>query len=144
MFYARRNGRYVDCSGISGLDFAEDSRSFAVTDLDGDGRLDLVVKNRLAPQVRVLQNNCAGDRHSIAFSLRGTKSNRDAIGAVVEVDGAVKAVQAGSAFLSQHTKKLYFGLGASQVTKHVRVKWPSGQEQTFESLAAGHLYSITE
>ncbi len=144
MFYARRNGRYVDCSGISGLDFAEDSRAFAVTDFDGDGRLDLIVKNRLGPQVRVFQNHCAGDRNSIAFSLRGSKSNRDAIGAVVEVDGMVKAVQAGSAFLSQHTKQLYFGLGDSKIAKRVHVKWPSGLEQTLMSLAAGHLYTIAE
>ena len=144
MFYVRRNGRYVDYSGVSGLDFAGDSRAFAVTDLDGDGALDLVVKNRLAPQVRVFQNNCAGRRHSIAFSLRGVKSNRDAIGAIVEVDGQVKQVQAGSGFLSQHTKKLYFGLGEAQTAKQVRVRWPSGQEQTFTSLAAGHLYEIDE
>ncbi len=144
MFYARHDGRYVDCSGVSGLDFAEDSRAFAVTDFDGDGRLDLIVKNRLGPQVRVFQNNCAGDRHSIAFSLRGSKSNRDAIGAVVDVDGIVKVVQAGSAFLSQHTKKLYFGLAASTIAKRVHVKWPSGAEQAFTSLTAGHLYTIAE
>lgn len=144
MFYVRRGGRYVDCSGVSGLDFAEDSRSFAVTDLDGDGRLDLVVKNRLGPQVRVFQNNCAGERRSIAFSLRGTKSNRDAIGAVIEVDGKVKQVGAGSAFLSQHTKTVYFGLGDAQTAGRIRVKWPSGLEQTFQSLAAGHLHRIEE
>jgi thioredoxin-like negative regulator of GroEL len=144
VFYARRNGRYVDCSGISGLDIAEDSRAFAVTDFDGDGRLDLIVKNRLGPQVRVFQNNCAADRHSIAFLLRGSKSNRDAIGAMVRVDGQVKVVQAGSAFLSQHTKKLYFGLAASDTAKHVEVKWPSGLEQTFTSLQAGRLYAIQE
>jgi tetratricopeptide (TPR) repeat protein len=144
MFYARRNGRYVDCSGISGLDFAEDSRAFAVTDLDGDGRLDLIVRNRLGPQLRVFQNNCAAGRHSIGFSLIGSKSNRDAIGAIVELDGQIKAVQAGSAFLSQHTKTLYFGLGESDAAKHIHVKWPSGLEQTFLSLAAGRLYKIEE
>jgi tetratricopeptide (TPR) repeat protein len=144
VFYVRHSGRYVDCSGVSGLDFAEDSRAFAVIDLDGDGRLDLIVKNRLGPQVRVFQNNCAGSRYSIAFSLRGMKSNRDAIGAVVTVDGQVKAIAAGSGFLSQHTKRLYFGLGASQLAKQVTVKWPSGLEQTFSSLAAGHLHTIEE
>jgi len=92
----------------------------------------------------VFQNNCAGGRHSIAFSLRGSKSNRDAIGAIVEVDGQVKALQAGSGFLSQHTKKLYFGLGASMTADRVRLKWPSGLEQTFRSLAAGHLHGIEE
>ncbi len=144
LFYVRRNGRYVDYSGVSGLDFAGDSRAFAVTDFDGDGALDLIVKNRLAPQLRVFQNNCAGSRHSIAFSLRGVKSNRDAIGAVIQVDGQVKQVQAGSGFLSQHTKKLYFGLGQSTTAKHVQVQWPSGTKQTFASLAAGHLYQLTE
>ncbi len=144
VFYVRRDGRYVDCSGVSGLDFAEDSRAFAVTDLDGDGRLDLVVKNRLAPQIRVLQNNCAADRHSIAFQLRGTKSNRDAIGAVIRVDSQVKAVQAGSGFLSQHTKKLQFGLNDRTVAARVVVQWPSGAEQTFESLASGRVYTVTE
>jgi hypothetical protein len=81
--------------------------------------------------LRVFQNNCSADRHSIAFLLRGSKSNRDAIGAMVRVDGQVKAVQAGSGFLSQHTKKLYFGLGASDTAKRVAVKWPSGIEQAF-------------
>jgi Flp pilus assembly protein TadD len=144
MLYVRKGGRYVDCSGVSGLDFAEDSRAFAVTDLEGDGRLDLIVKNRLGPQVRVFQNNCTGERHSIAFALRGSKSNRDAIGATVEVDGQVKMIAAGSGFLSQHTKKLYFGLGASQIAGLVRVKWPSGLELTYSSLPAGHLHTIEE
>jgi tetratricopeptide (TPR) repeat protein len=144
VFYVRRDGRYVDHSGVSGLDLAEDSRAYAVTDLDGDGNLDLVLKNRLGPQVRVFQNQCAGGRNAIAFSLRGRISNRDAIGAVVEVDGRVQFVQAGSGFLSQHTKKLHFGLGDASVAKRVRIHWPSGAEQVFESMAAGHLHLIEE
>ena len=57
VFYVRRNGRYFDASGISGLDCALDSRAFAVTDLDGDGNLDLLLKSRLAPQVQAFQND---------------------------------------------------------------------------------------
>jgi len=129
---------------VSGLDLPEDSRAYAVTDLDGDGNLDLVLKNRLGPQVRVFQNQCGGNRNAIAFSLRGRKSNRDAIGAVVEVDGRVQFVQAGSGFLSQHTKKLHFGLGEATVAKRVRIRWPSGTEQVFESIAAGHVHLIEE
>lgn len=144
VFYVRRDGRYVDHSGVSGLDLAEDSRAYAVTDLDGDGNLDLVLKNRLGPQVRVFQNQSSGSRNSIAFSLRGRKSNRDAIGAIVEVDGRVQAVQAGSGFLSQHSKKLHFGLGKASVAEHVRIRWPSGNEQIFESMAAGRVHSIEE
>ena len=103
--------KFYDFSGVSGLDFADDSRAFAVTDIDGDGNLDIVLKSRLAPQVRVLQNNCAGGRRSIVVGLRGTKSNRDAIGARVEVNGMVQYLNAGSGYLSQSSKRLHFGLG---------------------------------
>ena len=141
VFYVRRNGRYEDSSRASGLDFADDSRAFAVTDLDGDGNLDLILKSRLGPQVRVFQNNCGAKRNSLAFRLRGTKSNRDAIGARVEVDGQVKFVNAGSGYLSQHTKTLYFG---SESAHRVRIDWPSGAHQEFNALAVGCLYEIQE
>jgi tetratricopeptide (TPR) repeat protein len=144
VFYVRRGGKYYDFSGVSGLDFADDSRAFAVTDLDGDGNLDLLLKSRLGPQVRVFQNNCGAGRRSIAFHLRGVKSNRDAIGARVEVDGKVKFIAAGSGYLSQHTKVLHFGLGDVETANLVRVQWPSGDHQVFRNLASGFRYEIEE
>lgn len=144
VFYVRRGGRYRDFSGVSGLDFADDSRAFAVTDLDGDGNVDLLLKSRLGPQVRVFQNNCGTNHRSIAFRLRGTKSNRDAIGARMEVDGKVKFVSAGSGYLSQHTKVLHFGLGNNEVANLVRIEWPSGTRQEFQNLACGFRYEIEE
>ena len=144
MFFARRAGRYYDFSGVSGLDRAEDSRAFAFTDIDGDGNVDIVLKSRLGPQVRVFQNACAGARKTIVFSLRGTKSNRDAIGARVEVDGQVKWLGAGSAYLSQHTKRLHFGLGDRARAEKVRIHWPSGNAQELGPFAAGFLYEVTE
>jgi tetratricopeptide (TPR) repeat protein len=144
VFHARRGNRYFDFSGVSGLDFAEDSRTFAVADFDGDGRPDVILKSRLGPQVRVLQNNCAGTNHSIGFSLRGTKSNRDAIGARIQVDRQTKWVEAGSGFLSQHSKQVIFGLGDSDQAAHVKITWPSGSVQEFAGLAAGRVYTILE
>ncbi|HMJ61848.1 MAG TPA: tetratricopeptide repeat protein, partial [Bryobacteraceae bacterium] len=141
---AWKDGKYVDVSGVSGLDFADDSRAFAVTDFDGDGRPDMILKSRLGPQVRFLQNDCAGENHSIAFSLRGTKSNRDAIGARVEVDGRTKWLSAGSGFLSQHSKRMIFGLGAAETAARVHVTWPSGAVQEFSNLKAGRTYAIVE
>ena len=143
VFYIRRGGQHYDFSGISGLDCAEDSRTFAVTDIDGDGNLDLVLKSRLGPQVRVFQNNCAKARNSVAFRLRGVTSNRDAIGARVEVNGQAKFVSAGSGYLSQHTKTMHFGLG-DQTKAAVRITWPSGQQSEFRELAAGSFYEIEE
>jgi tetratricopeptide (TPR) repeat protein len=159
VFYVRREGRFYDLSGVSGLDLAEDSRAFAATDLDGDGNLDLVLKSRLGPQVRAFRNHCGVERHSLAIRLVGTKSNRDAIGARVEVEIAecgtgnadcgsrrqvVQFVKAGSGYLSQHTKPLYFGLGEATRAARVSVQWPTGGRQEFVDLEAGYRYEITE
>jgi tetratricopeptide (TPR) repeat protein len=144
VYYARRNGHFYDLSGVSGLDSALDSRAFAVTDWDGDGNLDVLLKSRLGPQIKAFQNDCAGGRHSIAFKLVGTRSNKDAIGARVEVDGKVKFVQAGSGYVSQHTKALYFGLGAAPMARTVRIQWPSGLIEEFRDLSAGYRYEVTE
>ncbi len=144
VLHVRRGERYYDFSGVSGLDFADDSRAFAITDFDGDGRPDIVLKSRLGPQVRLLQNNCAASKRSIAFRLEGTKSNRDAIGTRIEVDGQTKWLEAGSGFLSQHSKRIIFGLGDSPSAQRVRIAWPSGTVQEFSALDAGKTYKIVE
>ncbi len=143
MFYARRNGRYHDCSGISGLDFADDSRTFAVTDFDGDGHPDILLKSRLGPQIRLLRNDCGTGKPVLAVTLVGTRSNRDAVGARVEVNGCAQWIAAGSGFLSQHTKTLFFGL-AGKDSGHVKITWPSGELQEFADLKPGYRYRITE
>ena len=135
--------KFYDFSGVSGLDFAEDTRAFAVTDIDGDGNLDIVLKSRLAPQVRVLRNNCGLGKRAIALRLKGTKSNRDGIGARVEVNGRVQYLNAGSGYLSQHSKQLHFGLGEAGEAA-VKITWPSGEKQEFAGLRAGVRYEIEE
>ncbi len=89
-----------------------------LADLDGDGRLEMILKNRSGPQIRVFHNVMKEIGGSVAFRLRGTKSNRDAIGASVSVQAGTlrqtKYVQAGSGFLSQHTKEVFFGVGETK------------------------------
>jgi hypothetical protein len=143
LFYARRGSRYYDFSGVSGLDFAADSRAFAATDFNGDGRLDLFLKSRLGPQIRALENTSGNANHVLVLALEGTKSNRDAIGAwvVAEHEGGktAQALQAGSGYLSQHTKRLHFGLGPSKQAARIEIRWPSGQTERLANLDAGHL-----
>lgn len=140
-------GAYADASHASGLDFAGDSRAFAITDIDGDGCLDLLVKSRLGPQLRVFQNRCGIARSRVGIRLTGSKSNRDAIGARVRVAGQTKWITAGSGYLSQHTKTLYFGLpntAAGANCGPVEILWPSGVEQRVSGLTAGALFEIQE
>ena len=144
VFYGKQGaGGYRDASGVSGLDFADDTRTFAVTDFDGDGVPDLVLKNRLGPQIRAMQNDCAGERKAIAIALRGTKSNRDGIGARVEVNGQTQYLNAGSGFLSQHSKRLHFGMGG-QAAAHVKISWPLGATGEASGLEPGYVYTFVE
>ena len=149
VFYVNnRDGTFSDVSGISGLDFLDDSRSFALADLDHDGRLEVVLKNRTGPQLRILRNAMKDIGNSIAFRLRGKKSNRDAIGAAVTIEAEghrqTKYLQAGSGFLSQHTKELFFGVGKAQATVGAIIRWPSGLTQAFDHLPVNRRIELEE
>ena len=148
VFYVREEGRFRDFSGVSGLDLALDSRAFAVTDFDGDGRADLFLKSRMGPQLVALRNQSAEGRQALVIDLEGTKSNRDAIGAIVRIEteegSSVQSLSAGSGYISQHTKRLYFGLGDRHRATKVTVLWPSGERSQFAGLEAGYRHLIRE
>ncbi len=149
VFYANnRDGTFSDVSGIVGLDFVEDGRAFALADFDHDGRLEVFLKNRNGPQLRLLKNVMPDLPPSIAFRLRGRKSNRDAIGAVVTVETEsgrqTRMLQAGSGFLSQHSKELFFGLGEARGTVKASIRWPSGLVQPISGLPANHRIWVEE
>ena len=148
LFVNNRDGTFSEASGTLGLDFLEDGRSFALADIDHDGRLEIILKNRNAPQVKILHNQIKDLGHSISFRLRGTKSNRDAIGAAITVEAGklsqTRYLQAGSGFLAQHSKELFFGLGKSEPTVRAIVRWPSGLSQIFEHLPVNQQIEIEE
>ena len=148
-FYVNnRNATFSEAAGLLGLDCLEDGRSFVLSDIDGDGRLEVILKNRTAPQLKAFHNDLNPIGESMAFFLRGTKSNRDAIGAVVEVTTEQgrqrKTLRAGSGFLSQNTKLIYFGLGTSKGPVQAVITWPTGDEQTLENLPLGHRIEVQE
>lgn len=140
VFYVLQNGVYADASGASGLEFADDSRAFALTDFDADGNVDILLKSRLGPQIRALRNQRGVGKPALAIRLRGVQSNRDGIGAVVRVGHQTRQVTAGSGFLSQHTKTLHFAATASAA----EIRWPSGRVQRVTGLAPGYEYHVTE
>jgi tetratricopeptide (TPR) repeat protein/peroxiredoxin len=148
LFANNHDGTFSEISGPSGLDFSEDSRTFVLADIDHDGRLEVILKNRNAPQLRILHNAMKEIGDSISFRLRGTKSNRDAIGAAVTVEAGglrqTKFLQAGSGFLAQHTKELFFGLGLNEGKIRATIRWPSGLAQHVDDLGANHRIQIEE
>jgi tetratricopeptide (TPR) repeat protein/peroxiredoxin len=154
VFYANnRDGTFSDVSAVVGLDFLEDGRAFALADFDHDGRIEVFLKNRNAPQLRILKNVMEDLPPSIAFRLQGTKSNRDAIGASVTIEtGAgrqTRMLQAGSGFLSQHSKDVFFGLGQASLggaksPVRASIRWPSGLVQEIQNLPFNHRIWVEE
>ena len=119
-----------------------------LADFDHDGRVEMILKNRNRPQLRVLKNVMVDLAPAIAFRLTGKKSNRDAIGAAVTVETEAgrqtRWLQAGSGFLAQHSKELFFGLGETKGPVGATIRWPSGLEQTLRDLPINHRIWVEE
>jgi enediyne biosynthesis protein E4 len=141
------NGTFTDVSENSGADSVEVGRGLAVGDLDGDGRVDMYVLNNNCPAL-LLHNQLPTTNSYLRVRLQGTVSNRDGIGAEVEVvAGASKEYQnlaAGSSYLSSNSKTLVFGLGDQTTASDVLVKWPSGLKQSLRNVAANQTITIVE
>ena len=148
-FYFENHGdHFEDLGAISGIDSDIDARSFGVGDLDRDGDLDLVVKNLQRRLLQCFINEIETEAHRAFFSLTGSKSNRDAIGARIEIRHGRRSqmaqVRSASGFQSQSSPEVFFGLGVDRQIDHVTVYWPSGKQQAFENLAAGNVFHIHE
>ncbi len=149
VFYLNnRDGTFSDVSGIVGLDFIEDCRSFALADFDQDGRIEVFLKNRTGPQLRLLKNVMPELDPAIAFRLTGKMSNRDAIGSTVTIETEAgrqtRLLQAGSGFLAQHSKEIFFGLGATKTLVKASIRWPSGLVQDLHDLPINHRIWVEE
>lgn len=151
VFWNRDGREFSDVSGASGLDFKDDGRGAAVVDWDFDGRLDLWLTNRTAPQVRFLHNVAPADGSFLALRLRGTSCNRDAIGARVELElegsrypRLIRTLHAGEGYLSQSSKWVHFGFPQGASMGLVRVRWPGGEAEEFRGLEPDQRYELVQ
>jgi thiol-disulfide isomerase/thioredoxin len=141
--------QFSDISAMSGLDWPDDGRAVAVVDWDHDGDLDLWLRNRTAPRIRLMRNvTCDVNADAMFLNVRliGSSCNRDAVGARAELVTSsgeadsirtVRSVRAGDAFLSQSSKSLHFGLAKDSKIERLIVTWPGGEREEFSKIIAG-------
>ncbi len=142
------NGRFSDITASAGPAFqvSRPARGLATGDLDGDGRPEIVIVN--IGEAPSLLKNLSRRGNALSLTLRGTKSNRSAIGARVKlVTGRhtqTAEVASGGSYYSQNSMTLYFGLGAAQKADRIEIRWPSGLVQQWTDVAANRILKITE
>lgn len=140
-------GRFREVSASVGGALDLDSRSIAYADLDNNGTLDLIVANQDGP-VKIYKNNQSGENNWIEFDLKGTESNKSAIGAVAflhwDDKQKKKVVSGGDSFSSQSQRALHFGLGNIDRVAKIEIKWPSGLVQEIESPEVNKIHQIIE
>ena len=149
LFKGLGTGRFADVSETAGAVLNERTvaRGACFGDYDNDGKVDAFLVN-LGAKGKLVHNVSTDTGHWVAMRLVGTKSNRDGIGAKVEIfAGARRELQervAESGYLSQNDPRLHFGLGAATAIDKIIVKWPSGREQVLEKQAVDRVLTIEE
>lgn len=159
--FFRRDGNYVDLSLVSGADFREDGRGFALFDLDRDGWLDLGVTSPNHPRFRIVRNSIGDQARTqnsfVEVSLVGGQTSaktssqwspRDAYGARVLVTiGDQKRMfqlSCGEGLSGVNAKRIHIGMGVDQAIDKLEVLWPSGMRTVRENISAGERITIHE
>jgi enediyne biosynthesis protein E4 len=139
---------FRDAGAQAGAGFASPkvARGLAYGDFDRDGSLDLLITTNQGAAY-LYRNEQLSRNRALRLRLTGTKSNRDAIGAVARVfvpEGTQsRRVKSGSSYLSQSELALTFGLGKRDAASRIAIEWPSGAVQEFKNVRAGS-YRCTE
>ena len=144
LFLNQHDGTFADAAPALGAPLMHRlvARGAAYGDYDRDGDLDILLTENDGPAH--LWRNDVADARSLRVHLTGTASNRDGLGAEVEVVAGgprqYRTVRTGSSYLSQSEIPVTFGLGAAQRADSLIVRWPSGQVSRFANVAAGALH----
>jgi enediyne biosynthesis protein E4 len=142
--------RFVDVSAAAGPDFQQAAmhRGVAFADFDNDGRVDAVVSVVNGP-AKLFRNITGGDSHWLALRLRGRRSNRQGLGAVVHAhlpDGRDLYNQATTTvgYACSSEALVRFGLGANRVAEKIEIRWPGGGVQHIANVAADRIVDVVE
>ena len=149
LYWNAGGGKFEDLSQRCGPGCTEprSSRGLAIGDLWNDGRLSAVV-NDMSGQPMLLVNQARNNNHWLGVITKGTKSNRDGIGAKVTVIAEghkfVQEVRSGSSYISNNDIRLHFGLGSSKAVDHIEIRWPNGNTESFPGGNADRFVTLIE
>lgn len=140
-------GRFREVAQAVGYTDTHDGRAVVLADLWNRGAQDVLIANQRGPLL-LYKNAVEPDNAWIDFELKGTRSNRSAIGAEVRLfwngQEQLQEVSGGAGYSAQNQRRLHFGLGKKPKVEKAVIRWPSGLVQTIPSPAPGQVHKIEE
>ncbi len=149
LFLNEGHGKFRDVAAEvgGGFDKPRVGRGLAYADFDRDGDLDILLTTNNGPAL-LFRNDQLGGNRSIRFELRGTKSNRDSIGASVQIFAGdlhqSRMVRGGSSYLSQSELPVTFGVARRDKMDRVVINWPSGRTEEYKNISSQKAYMCLE
>jgi len=155
VFRNNGNNTFTEITSTTNLVTNDDLHSFGIGDLNKDGRLDIYasygntyVNADMAHPDKLWLNSTTNNNNWIAYTLEGTNSNSNAVGAKAFIYGdwgvQVREVRAGESYGISNTFTLHFGLGTATSVDQIVIKWPSGLTNVIENPAINAFHTLTE
>ena len=145
-----RDGTFAEVAASMGAALIERraSRGAAFGDFDEDGDLDVIVNDLDGPPMLLRNDGGSKAGHWISLKLTGTKSNRNAVGARVQLKAGgltqIDEVHSGDSYLSHSDWRLHFGLGNATTVDEITITWPSGGVEKLTKLSANGVVTVIE
>ncbi len=146
VFRNRGGGRFEDVSQGAGPGFLASVRAHrgcAFADFDNDGQID-VVTSSLGDTPELWRNISPGTNTWLILRLRGTRSNRDGIGAVVQIGEQTNHMTTSVGYASSSSFGVHFGTGKRKSLERVEIRWPSGTRQVLQNVRTNQVLNVVE
>ena len=149
LLFRNVEGKFIDVSSSAGAAFSQPmvGRGLALGDFDNDGDLDLLVSNNGQPG-QLFRNDRNNSNHWIALRLIGVLSNRDGIGARIQLTAGPRKLygqaKGGMSYLSASDPRLYFGLGSQNQVDLIEISWPSGKTDRLRNVPCDRFITVKE
>lgn len=150
LFRNKGDGTFAEVSDESGpgMRVKRVSHGAVFGDYDNDGDVDMFVSDSDTPHCTLLRNDGGNNNHYLRISTKGSKSNRQGIGAKIRAVAGdlvqTREIRASYGYMGSSDVRLTLGLGLHTTVDTLQVFWPSGELQTLLHIDANQSITIEE